>query len=119
MLTNECIYVKLPTRPNPINQIAATVNQYVLNLYQNQKINQKCYYYLHCSNAVSPTFYGLPKIRKTSVPLRPIVSFVNSPTYNLSKFLSRILSGLVKNNYSVRDSREFVEHVKKLSCSEK
>ena len=30
----------------------------------------------------------------------------------LSKFLSRILSGLVKNNYSVRNSREFVEYVK-------
>ena len=112
MLTNECTYVKLPTRPIPINQISATVNQYVWNLYQNQKINQKCYYYLHCSNAVSPRFYGLPKIHKSAVPLRPIVSFVNSPAYNLSKFLSRILSGLVKNNYSVRNSREFAEYVK-------
>ena len=112
MLKNECTYVKLPSRPNPINQISATHNQYVWNLYQHQKINQNCYYYLHCSNAVSPRFYGLPKIHKSAVPLRHIVSFVNSPTYNLSKFLSRILSGLVKNNYSVRNSREFVEYVK-------
>ena len=52
MLTNECTYVKLPDRPNPINQISATVNQYVWNLYQHQKINQKCYYQLHRSNAV-------------------------------------------------------------------
>ena len=35
MLRNERTYVKLPTRPNPINQISATVNQYVWNLYQN------------------------------------------------------------------------------------
>ena len=104
--------MKLPSRPNPINQISAAVNQYVWNLYQNQKINQKCYYYLHCSNAVSPRFYGLPKIHKSAVPLRPIVSFVNSPAYNVSKFLSRILSGLVKNNYGVRKSREIVEYVK-------
>ena len=112
MLTNECTYVKLPSRPNPINQISATVNQYVWNLHQHQQTNQKCYYYLHYSNAVSPRFYGLPKIHKSAVPLRPIVSFVNSPAYNLSKFLSRILSGLVKNNYSVRNSWEFVEYVK-------
>ena len=112
MLTNECTYVKLPSRPYPINQISATVNQYVWNLYQNQKINQKCYYYLHCSNAVSPRFYGLSKIHKSTVPLRPIVLFVNSPAYNLSKSLSRILSGLVKNNYSVRNSREFLEYIK-------
>ena len=42
---------------------------------------------------------------------RSIVSFVNSPTCNLSKFLYRILSGLVKNNYSARNSREFAEYV--------
>ena len=40
MLTNECTYVKLPSRPNPINQISTTVNQYVWKLYQNQKIDQ-------------------------------------------------------------------------------
>ena len=88
------------------------------NLYRNEKINKKCYYYLRCSNAITPRFYGLPKIHKSSVPLRPIVSFVNSPTYNLSKFLSRVLSSLLKNNYSVRNSREFVECIKNYSVEE-
>ena len=109
LLSDECTYEKLPTRPNPVNQITTRINQYVWNLYRNEKINKKCYYYLRCSNAITPRFYGLPKIHKSSVPLRPIVSFVNSPTYNLSKFLSRVLSSLLKNNYSVRNSREFVE----------
>ena len=92
--------------------------QYVWNLYRNEKINKKCYYYLRCSNAITPRFYDLPKIHKSSVPLRPIVSFVNSPTYNLSKFLSRVLSSLLKNNYSVRNSREFVECIKNYSVKE-
>ena len=52
------------------------------------------------------------------MPLRPIVSFVNSPTYNLSKFLSRVLSSLLKNDYSVRNSREFVECIKNYSVEE-
>ena len=118
MLTNECTYVKLPSRPNPINQISTTVNQYVWKLYRNQKIDQKCYYYLHCTNAVSPRFYGLPKVHKSAVPLRPIVSCINSPAHNVSKFLSRILSGLVKNNYNVCNSREFVEYVKNCHVQE-
>ena len=42
----------------------------------------------------------------------------NSPTYNLSKFLSRVLSSLLKNNYSVRNSREFVECIKNYSVEE-
>ena len=52
------------------------------------------------------------------MPLRPIVSFINSPTYNLSKFLSRILSSLLVNRYSVRNSKEFVDYVKNFTISE-
>ena len=49
-----------------------------------------------------PRFYGLPKILKANLPLRPIVQFVNSPTYNLSKFLCKIVSPLSKNSYCVK-----------------
>ena len=52
------------------------------------------------------------------MPLRPIVSFINSPTYNLSKFLSRILSSLLVNRYSVRNSKEFVDYVQNFTISE-
>ena len=58
------------------------------------------------------------KIHKSAVPLHPIVSCINSPAYNVSKFLSRILSGLVKNNYNVCNSREFVEYVKNCHVQE-
>ena len=73
---------------------------------------------MHSSKGVIPRFYGLPKVHKVSVPLRPIVSFINSPTYNLSKFLSRILSSLLVNCYSVRNSKEFVDYVKNFTISE-
>ena len=96
LLSDECTYEKLPTRPNPVNQIPSRINQYGWNMYRNEKINKKCYHYLRCSNAITPRFYDLPKIHKSSVPLRPVVSFVNSPTYNLSKFLSRVSSSLLK-----------------------
>ena len=33
LLSGECTYEKLPTRPNPVNQITSTINQYVWNLY--------------------------------------------------------------------------------------
>ena len=73
---------------------------------------------MHCSKGVIPRFYGLPKIHKVSVPFRPIVSFINSPTYNLSKFLSRILSSLLVNRYSVRNSKEFIDYVQNFTISE-
>ena len=83
-----------------------------------KKVSKAEYHFLHCSKDVTSRFYGLPKIHKASVPLRPIVSFINSPTYNLSKFLSRILSSLLVNRYSVRNFKEFVHYVQNFTISE-
>ena len=47
------------------------------------------------SNGKTPLLYGLPKVHKPEVPLRPIASFIHSPTYQLSKHLSQLLSALV------------------------
>ena len=63
--------------------------------------------------------YGLPKIHKVGVPLRPIVSFVNSATYELSKYLCSVLSPFLNyNGFSVRNSFEFVSFVTALKCCE-
>ena len=51
-----------------------------------------------------PLFYGLPKIHKVGFPLRPIVAFVNSPTYQLSKHLVFILSPLTGNLLKIQVS---------------
>ena len=57
-----------------------------------------------------PKIYGLPKIHKPNVPLRPIVSFIGTATYQLAKFLKQILVPLVGNiQYTVKNSSEFVE----------
>ena len=47
---------------------------------------------LYSSDSLYPRFYGLPKIPKPGIPLRPIVSFVNSPTSAISGYPARILS---------------------------
>nr|CAH8834105.1 unnamed protein product [Trichobilharzia regenti] len=53
-------------------------------------------------------FYGLPKIHKPEVPLRPVVDFTNSPTYKLSKYIYRILSPYeMKVEHGVKNSYEF------------
>ena len=38
--------------------------------------------------------YGLPKVYKSNMPLRPVVSYVSAPTYLVAKFLDRGLSPL-------------------------
>ncbi|KAI8510307.1 hypothetical protein Bbelb_112230 [Branchiostoma belcheri] len=60
-----------------------------------------------------PAFYGLPKIHKQSVPLRPIVSSIGSVTYELAGFLAKILGPLVgKSQHHVQNSADFVNKIK-------
>ena len=63
---------------------------------------------LRCSSGTTPPIYGLPKIHKSGVPLRPIVSFYTSPVYQLSKFLVKLLSPLTGSTESfVCNSKRF------------
>ena len=56
---------------------------------------------------------NLPKIHKLGIPLRRIVSFVNSPTYAISGYLARILSPVVGNtDYTVKNSCEFTDFIR-------
>ena len=65
-----------------------------------------------------PRFYGLPKIHKVNVPLRPIASFVNSPTYNISKILSKIIKPVMTNSFSVKNSIDFIDRIKDVVIEE-
>ena len=87
-----------------------TFNTFVSGLKQNKKISTRDEFALKSSDGRAPRLYGLPKIHKQGIPLRSIVSFVESPTYNLSKEIARILSHLVgRSEHHVKNSYDFVE----------
>ncbi|CAN8014586.1 unnamed protein product, partial [Ixodes persulcatus] len=57
--------------------------------------------------------YGLPKVHKPECPLRPIVSFIGSPTYHLQIYLVELLAPVTgKNGLCVQNSQEFVQLVR-------
>ena len=53
--------------------------------------------------------YGLPKVHKQGVPLRPILSMVNAPQQELAKWLAELLKPVVLkySKHTVKDSFEF------------
>ncbi|KAG8236965.1 hypothetical protein J437_LFUL016536 [Ladona fulva] len=64
---------------------------------------------------VPPRLYGLPKIHKEGIPLRPIVSAINSPTSLLAKFLSKLLTPHIENSiHHIKNSSEFVNSIRNL-----
>ena len=96
------------------------MNAALLGLKKNGTIPEPLYRRLRSLGGHIPLLYGLPKIHKPGIPLRPIVSFVSSPTYALSKHLARALSPLVGNSSSfVSSSLEFVSFSKSITIPEK
>lgn len=49
-------------------------------------------------NCVTSQIYGLPKVHKDNVPLRPIVNTIGSPPYKLAKYNAKKLRILVGHN---------------------
>ena len=87
-------------------------NSVLLRLQQEGCLSGKFYYHLRNSAAGVPRLYGLPKVHKPDVPLRPILFFVSSPTYALSKFPASLLSPIVGLSDShVRNSQQFAQFI--------
>ena len=69
-------------------------------LVQENKITGLTYYHIKCDIGITTKFYGLPKIYKCDIPLQFIASFIGSPTYNLYKFIVKIILPLLNYKYS-------------------
>ena len=79
-------------------------------VYAPSFINETTYRRLYPTGAGSPKYYGLTKVHKQGVPLRPTVSSVGSVTYETAKELSRILKPLVgKSPHHVKNTKDFIQ----------
>ena len=83
-LLNTQTYKEL--KSDPTAKIERKICSKLSNLKKSDMLSQKVYDHLRSSATVCPKFYGLPKIHKPDVLLRPIVASQGSPTYNLAKY---------------------------------
>ena len=83
------------------------------------EIDETLYKRLYPTGAGSPKFYGLPKIHKEEIPLKPIVSSIGAATYETAKELARILKPLVgKSIYHVHNTQDFIQQNKDIKLQE-
>ena len=65
-------------------------------------------------------FYGLPKLHKPDIPLRPIVSAVGSPLYKLSRWLANIISpflGKISGSH-LKHNLQFIQQLNSVTPGE-
>ena len=104
---------------DPSKKLQRKLNDKLFQLHQANILNKPLYSRLSCSVAQTPKIYGLPKIHKENTPLRPIVSFCSSPTYELSKYLAKILKPLTEQSkHRLVNSETFITRMKNTQISE-
>ena len=75
-------------------------------------IDDNIYRRLHPTGAVPPKYYGLPKVHKPGMPLRPIISSVGSVTHATAKELTRIIKPLVGgSSHHVQNNQDFLQSI--------
>ena len=82
LVNDEQTYEELKRDPTPALQ--RKLNSKILTLKKTDAFDTQRYYQLRCSVPQPPKLYGLPKLHKPGIPMRPIVSFCGFPTLYVS-----------------------------------
>ena len=82
-------------KSDPSKKLQQKLNFKLYPLLQTNNLKRPLYSRLYYSVAQTPK---LPRIHKENTPLRPIVPFCSSPTYELSKYLANILKPLTEQS---------------------
>ena len=107
---------------DPTLKREASLQRFLRKLKQKNFFNEIEYDKLYPSGSAPARIYGTPKMHKFSSSdsfpkLRPIVSSIGTFNYNLAHFLCDLLSPLVPNDYSCKDT-SFVSQIKNANLSE-
>ena len=83
-------------------------------------ITSEVYNRIRPVSTTQPWMYGLPKLHKDGVPLRPILSMINAPQHELTKWLAELLKPVVNkySNHTIKDTFEFCSRLASIQDKE-
>ena len=88
------------------------INRLLSKMKDNKGISPEEYKELYVTGSQPGKLYGLQKIQKLNVLLRPIILLsIGTAGYALSKFFVLLLKPLTFNQYTAKDSFSFVEEI--------
>lgn len=98
------------------NRNEAKLQKYLLSLVKSNNLPREVYNTIRPTGSQRPRLYGLPKVHKAGVPLRPILSMVGSAQHELAKWLSTILKPVLEcySTFCIQDSFTFANYVRNL-----
>ena len=90
------------------------------------KFSKAEYSKLYPSASQPGLFFGLAKVHKLKdgeadvkdLPLRPVISNIGTATYQVSKYLAKLLSPLTKNERNIESTKDFICKLKKMKIKD-
>ncbi|CAH8600980.1 unnamed protein product [Schistosoma rodhaini] len=108
-----------PMDINPVKKLDNRISKTLNKLVKAGEITKQDQWRMKSNEPVLPRFYGRPKIHKPNIPLRPIVALPGTPTYNLSREISRILKHLVdSSNHSIKSATQFLDQIRNIQIND-
>ncbi|BHF72651.1 hypothetical protein SprV_0401571900 [Sparganum proliferum] len=102
-------------RANEMKNLITRINKSLRNFRTKGAITPNDWFSMKPTDTAMARFYGLPKVHKTNVPLRPIVSLRGTPTYGLAKWMFGRLKFLAEGSPTIVTSAyQFLERIKHL-----
>ena len=116
LLNDTTTYEKLSR--NPTSKFKERIIGTLKELERSGAIDRRLYLKLYPTSENPPTFYGLPKIHKATIPLQPIVSSIGSITYEIAKHLAGIIGPLTgRSSHHIKNSGDFVEKIREIKLN--
>lgn len=88
---------------------------FLYRLKKNKKLSEEVYQEIRPTAAATPTLYGLPKLHKENIPMRPILASYDSFNYSTAVWLNKILAPLREHSTALKDTFHFIESISNLT----
>ena len=117
LLSDTTKFKKMDTEKDKTVQIEKSLSRLIRQLKQKQLIDSTEFEQIRPTGTSIPRLYGLPKVHKEGLPLRPILDMSNSPYHALAKWLARKLEPVRRHicKHSLQDTFDFIEKIKDIN----
>ena len=95
------------------------LNRFLKTFLNKGHISESEYKTLYATGSRPGILYGLPKIHKQGVPVRPVLSAIKTPYYNLSKFIVPLIEKYSKNEYTLNNSMHLIDELKEIELNDR
>ena len=110
MLSDTTKFQHLPNYKDHSNNIELDITSLLKNLKEKGDISSQTYETIRPTGSWTPRLYGLPKIHKPGLPMRPILDMTNSPYHSTARWLTQLLEP-VRHKISTRSLKDTFECV--------